>query len=60
VAGVDIDDGRPDRWDIVRCESGGIIKSCVVTRYQLGLLRQAGSLIVPPSASTPTAPASRP
>src|SRR5260370_5793382 len=38
---------------MVRWAGGGIILSSVVTRYQLGLARQAGSVIVPPSASTP-------
>src|SRR5262249_41465960 len=32
---------------------GGIIRSSVVSRYQLGLARQAGSVIIPPRASTP-------
>src|SRR6185503_20081212 len=32
---------------------GGIIRSSVAIRYQLGLLRQAGSLTAPLSASTP-------
>src|SRR6516164_4118779 len=31
---------------------GGIIRSWVVMRYQLGLVRQAGSVIVPAGAST--------
>src|SRR2546430_13341756 len=43
----------PARSDISRCSDGGIIRSSVVTRYQLGLIRQAGSLIVPPAASRP-------
>src|SRR4051812_29574325 len=43
----------PARSDISRCSDGGIIRSSVVTRYQLGLVRQAGSLIVPPAASRP-------
>ena len=29
------------------------MRSSVATRYQLGLVRQAGSVIVPPRASTP-------
>jgi integrase/recombinase XerD len=29
------------------------MRSSVATRYQLGLVRQAGSVIDPPSASTP-------
>src|SRR5215204_6555010 len=44
---------EPARADISRWAGGGIIRSSVATRYQLGLLRQAGSLTVPPSASTP-------
>ena len=46
-------------WDlvgrsaIIRCAGGGIIRSSVAIRYQLGLLRLAGSLIAPPSASRP-------
>src|SRR2546426_10743925 len=36
-----------------RWAGGGIILSSVATRYQLGLVFHAGSLIVPPSASTP-------
>ena len=36
----------PARSDIVRCAGGGIIRSSVATRYQLGLLRQAGSVTV--------------
>src|SRR5882672_5374434 len=36
-----------------RCAGGGIIRSSVVTRYQLGLDFHAGSLIVPASALTP-------
>src|ERR1700730_5289686 len=35
------------------CAGGGIIRSSVVIRYQLGLLRQAGSVTAPLSASTP-------
>src|SRR6202171_5455734 len=44
---------EPARLDITRWASGGIILSSVVTRYQLGFVFQAGSLLVPPSASTP-------
>src|SRR6266581_6767330 len=44
---------EPARADISRWGGGGIIRSSVATRYQLGLLRHAGSLIVPLSASTP-------
>src|SRR5258708_6885404 len=36
------------RWAV-----GGIILSSVATRYQLGLVFQAGSVIVPLRASTP-------
>src|SRR6266540_40867 len=43
----------PARSAIERWAGGGIIRSSVATRYQLGLLRHAGSLIVPPRASTP-------
>src|ERR1700681_2241250 len=43
----------PARLDMTRWASGGIILSSVVIRYQLGFVFQAGSLIVPPSASTP-------
>src|SRR3954452_4751805 len=38
---------------MARCAGGGIIRSSDATRYQLGLLRQAGSLTAPLSASTP-------
>src|ERR1700740_1077761 len=44
---------EPARLDIARCASGGIILSSVTTRYQLGLVLHAGSLIAPPRASTP-------
>src|SRR5436309_15574162 len=44
---------EPARADIARWAGGGIIRSSVATRYQLGLIRHAGSLIVPPSAPTP-------
>ena len=43
----------PTRSAIVRCDGGGIMWSSVATRYQLGLLRHAGSVIVPPRASRP-------
>src|SRR4051794_3853436 len=36
-----------------RCAGGGIMRSSVATRYQLGLLRHAGSVTVPSRASTP-------
>src|SRR6266481_7335304 len=38
---------------MVRWAGGGIILSSVETRYQLGLVLQAGWVIVPASASTP-------
>src|SRR5579859_1236889 len=38
---------------MARCADGGIIRSWVVTRYQLGLARQAGSVMAPAGASTP-------
>src|SRR2546423_14437555 len=46
---------EPARLDMKRCASGGIILSSVATRYQLGLVFHAGSLILPPRASTPHA-----
>src|SRR6185369_1977983 len=44
---------EPARLDIARWASGGIILSSVVTRYQLGFVFHAGSVIAPPRASTP-------
>src|ERR1041384_5310918 len=44
---------EPARFDMARCATGGIIRSSVTTRYQLGFDFQAGSLITPPSASSP-------
>jgi hypothetical protein len=44
---------EPVRSDMLRCAGGGIIWSSVVTRYQLGLVRQAACVIDPPMASTP-------
>src|SRR5450755_2157964 len=41
------------RSDMARWAGGGIIRSSLATRYQLGLIRQEASLIVPPSAFTP-------
>src|SRR5467141_427365 len=38
---------------MLRCAGGGIILSSVETKYQLGLVLQAGWVIVPASASTP-------
>src|SRR5260221_4717380 len=43
----------PALSDIARWAGGGIIRSSVVTRYQLGFVRQAGSVIEPLRASTP-------
>ena len=40
--------GRLDNW-----AAGGISRSSVATMYQLGLVRQAGSVTVPVAASTP-------
>src|ERR687891_987257 len=44
---------EPARSDMARWAGGGIIRSSVATRYQLGLVRQAGSVIDPPRASAP-------
>src|SRR5207253_7474998 len=44
---------EPARLDMERWASGGIILSSVAIKYQLGLVFHAGSLIVPPRASTP-------
>jgi hypothetical protein len=41
------------RSPMARWAAGGIIWSSVATRYQDGLLRQAGSVTAPPSASIP-------
>src|SRR5258706_12396982 len=43
----------PARLDIARWASGGIILSSVVTRYQLGLVLHAGSLIASLMAPMP-------
>src|SRR5271166_4430758 len=43
----------PARLAIIRWTSTGIILSSVATRYQLGLLFQAGSVIAPFKASRP-------
>src|SRR5258708_5081878 len=43
----------PARLDIARWASGGIILSSVVTRYQLGFVLHAGSLIAPLMAPMP-------
>src|SRR6516165_8637976 len=43
----------PARFDIARWAGGGIIRSSVVTRYQLGFFRQAGVVTFPSSAATP-------
>jgi hypothetical protein len=42
---------KPARLDINRWASGGIILSSVLITYQLGFVFQAGSVIVPFSAS---------
>src|SRR6266568_1696596 len=44
---------EPVRLDMKRWAGGGIILSSVATRYQLGLVFHAGSLIVPLRAPTP-------
>src|SRR5215813_14064947 len=44
---------EPARWDIDRWASGGIIKSSVATKYQLGFDLHAGSVTAPPAASRP-------
>src|SRR6267378_1438784 len=44
---------EPARLDMARWASGGIILSSVVTRYQLGLVLHAGSLIAPLMAPMP-------
>src|SRR6266481_5705479 len=44
---------EPARLDMLRWASGGIILSSVVSKYQLGFVFHAGSLILPLSASTP-------
>src|SRR5246127_5103045 len=43
----------PARLDMARWASGGIILSSVVSRYQLGFVLQAGSLIEPLMAPMP-------
>src|SRR4051794_20488682 len=43
----------PARSAMARWAGGGIMRSSLATRYQLGLMRQAGSVMVPWSASTP-------
>jgi hypothetical protein len=37
---------EPARLDMARCAGAGIILSSVATRYQLGLTRQAGLVIL--------------
>src|SRR5208282_725042 len=44
---------EPARLAMMRCAAGGIILSSVTTKYQLGLVFHAGSLIVPLRALTP-------
>ena len=51
VATRDLSDGRP--LGIAGWAGGGIIRSSVATRYQLGLTRHAGSATVPSRAATP-------
>jgi hypothetical protein len=51
---------EPARSDKRRWAGGGIILSSVATRYQLGLLFHAGSLILPLSAPTPHGTGGRP
>ena len=53
MAAGDFDNGRTRPRRLSRWAGGGIIRSSVETRYQLGLLRHAGSLMVPLRASTP-------
>src|SRR5438105_14431870 len=43
----------PARLDMARCASGGIILSSVVSRYQLGFVLHAGSMIAPRMARLP-------
>src|SRR3954462_9276980 len=43
----------PARSAMARWAGGGIIRSSVATRYQLGFDRHAGGLIAPASASNP-------
>jgi hypothetical protein len=43
----------PARFDMERCAGGGIIRSSVDTRYQLGLLAQAGCETAPLSGEAP-------
>jgi hypothetical protein len=38
---------------MARCAGGGIIRSSLATRYQLGFLAQAGSVTAPLSAARP-------
>ena len=44
---------EPARLAIARWASGGILLSSVATRYQLGLVLHAGSLIAPLRHATP-------
>jgi hypothetical protein len=53
VAARDLGHGRTRPRRHLTLRRWGIIRSSVATRYQLGLLRHAGSLIVPLRASTP-------
>jgi hypothetical protein len=57
----DVDGGLPEtsttvdpaRFGMKRWAGGGIIRSSVAAKYQLGLVFHAGWLILPSSASTP-------
>src|SRR5258706_8511714 len=44
---------EPARFDIPFCAAGGIIRSDVAMRYQLGFVFHAGSLTAPFNAFTP-------
>src|SRR2546430_4065108 len=44
---------EPALLDMARCASGGIILSSVTTKYQVGFVLHAGSLIAPLRACTP-------
>src|SRR5256885_16667857 len=44
---------EPARWDMKRWAGGGTFRSSDATRYQLGLVHQAGSVTAPARASTP-------
>src|SRR5208282_103731 len=44
---------EPALFDMARCASGGIILSSVTTKYQLGFVLHAGSVMEPLTASNP-------